>query len=67
VFSPSGIEAVEKSCVRCSKLKEWWKLSKKVAIGQTTATALKEKGYVVDAVAKKPTAKDLLQAVTDAR
>lgn len=56
-FSPSGVETV---------LPQWptsWQAVKKAAIGTTTADAITEAGWQVDAIADKPEPQSLLAAV----
>lgn len=59
-FSPSGIEAVQED----DRIP--WEHLRTAAIGSTTAGALRERGWIVDAVAEAPEPEALYRAVVEA-
>lgn len=63
-FSPSGVNFTEEIL---SSLSEWWSSVKLVAIGKTTAEAMKSKGWIVTAVPDQPNPQALAQCITDDR
>jgi len=59
-FSPSGVKVVNKYLL--NSVHSWSKV-KKASIGPTTARAMRSLGWTVDAIADKPTPKNLLKCI----